>query len=221
MATKEKIKVFLKKILFFKFKKMITLENFIKKYNWKSVDVDRKYWHQCVDLIKQYTIDCFWLSIWSFWWSAMTGWKNSVNTFSKTKFEKIIDLSKLLPWDIVFTVWSSENDYWHVMIMTKKLWNWKIEVLEQNMWDWNWKGSDDFVKISTYNLNSKILWAYRYKENRIFTDVSEDHPFFKSIKWAKDNWIAHWYSDGRLWADEVLTVWRFLAFLENYDKNKN
>lgn len=199
---------------------MINLENFVKKYNWKPIDVDRLYWHQCVDLIKQYAIDCFWFSIWSFGWSAMTGWKNTINTFQKTKFEKITDLSKLLPWDIVFTTWSSENNYWHVVILLKVFWNWKIQVLEQNMGSWDWKGSDDFVKISFYDLNSKILWAYRYKESRIFTDVPDSHPFFNSIKWAKDNWIAHWYSDWRLWADEVLTVWRFLAFLENYDKIK-
>jgi len=197
------------------------LKEFIEKYNWKPVDIDKEYWHQCVDLIKQFTIDCFWFSIWSFWWSAMTGWKNTVDTFPKAKFEKITDLSKLLPWDIVFTTWNPKDSYWHVMIMTKNLWNWKIEVIEQNTGNWDWKGSDDFVKISVYTLNSKILWAYRYKEDRIFTDVSDSHSFYKSIKWAKDNWIANWYSDWRLWADEALTVGRFLAFLENYDKYKN
>lgn len=163
----------------------MNLEDFIKKYNGKPVDIDKEYWHQCVDLIKQFTIDCFWFSIWSFWWSAMTGWKNTVDTFPKAKFEKITDLSKLLPWDIVFTTWNPKDSYWHVMIMTKNLWNWKIEVIEQNMWNWNWEGSDDFVKVSVYTLSSKILWAYRFKE-KMSQEMEE------KLSKAQELWIWNW-----------------------------
>ena len=41
---------------------MITYQQFLDKYNGKYVDYDKKYGYQCVDLFRQYVVDCFGLS---------------------------------------------------------------------------------------------------------------------------------------------------------------
>lgn len=53
---------------------------------------------------------------------------------------------------------------------------------------------------------------------KVFDDVNQSHPYFEQIKWAKEKGVAAGYDDGRLGADEQLTVGRFLAFLHKYDK---
>ena len=158
------------------------LKEFIEKYNWKPVDIDKEYWHQCVDLIKQFTIDCFWFSIWSFWWSAMTGWKNTVDTFPKAKFEKITDKSKFQVWDIIF--WNRWK-YWHVAIITKTFGNWAFEVIEQNVWNWDWKWSDDCVKLSVYPNYNDVLWVYRFK-GKMSQEMEE------KLSKAQELWIWNW-----------------------------
>lgn len=82
------------------------------------------------------------------------------------------------------------------------------------------KGSDDFVKVSVYTLNSVHL-SYRYKEDRIFTDVSDSHSFYKSINGLKIIELLTDISIWRLWADEALTVGRFFSFFRKLYKYKN
>ena len=65
------------------------LKGFVDKYNNKLIDVDKVYGHQCVDLVKQYTIDVFWITLWTFGGSAKTWWENASNTFPEKQWEKI------------------------------------------------------------------------------------------------------------------------------------
>lgn len=142
------------------------IKEFIKKYNNKSVDVDWLYGSQCVDLIKQYTIDVFWITLWTFGGSAKTGWYNQSNTFPVEQWEKITnnysDENQVpMPWDIIFWGYGA---YWHVWIVTeaKKGVN-SIEVFNQNTWNWNWEGYDDRSRIQNANYNQCLGW-YRLKE---------------------------------------------------------
>lgn len=55
-------------------------------------------------------------------------------------------------------------------------------------------------------------------EEKLFDDVANNHPYYEAIKWAKEKGIAEGYDKKVLGVDEPLTVGRFLAFLEKYDK---
>jgi len=60
--------------------------------------------------------------------------------------------------------------------------------------------------------------AQQPENKKIFSDVENNHPYFEAIKWAKEKGIAEGYDSKALGADEPLTVARFLAFLQKYDK---
>lgn len=160
----------------------MNLKEFIEKYNWKAVDIDWTYWHQCVDLVKRYVIDVLWITLWSFWGSAKNGWNNTYNTFSESQFEKITDKSKFQVWDIIF--WNRWK-YWHVAIITKIFWNWMFEVIEQNVWNWDWKWADDYVKLSVYPNYNDVLWIYRFKE-KMSQEMEE------KLSKAQELWIWNW-----------------------------
>lgn len=145
------------------------LNEFINKYNNKSVDVDGVYWSQCVDLIKRYTIDVFWITLWTFGGSAKTGWYNQSNTFPVEQWEKIVnnysDENQVpIPWDIIFWGYGT---YWHVGIVTeaKKGVN-SIEVFNQNTGNWDWEGYDDRSRIQNANYNQCLGW-YRKKDSEL------------------------------------------------------
>lgn len=51
-----------------------------------------------------------------------------------------------------------------------------------------------------------------------FSDVNRTHPYFSAAQWAKQEGVANGYEDGRVGIDENLSVGRFFAFLQKYDK---
>lgn len=144
----------------------MNLEEFIKKYNNKSVDVDWIYWGQCVDLLKKYTQEVLGITLWTFWGSAKAGWYNTSNTFPKEQWEKIEnDISKAsqVPkeWDLFF--WR-HGSYWHCGIVIKAEENkYSFEVFNQNTGNWDWIWYDDRSRIEIQNYNWALGW-YRYKE---------------------------------------------------------
>jgi len=157
------------------------LLEFTEKYNNKSVDVDWLYGSQCVDLIKQYTIDMFWVTLWTFWWSAKIWWYNQANTFPEDKWEKIVnnysDENQIpMPWDIIFWGYGA---YWHVGIVTEAFkWENKIEVFNQNTWNANWIWYDDRCRYQFTNYN-KCLWWYRFKENTELEELKKENKYLK------------------------------------------
>ena len=52
----------------------------------------------------------------------------------------------------------------------------------------------------------------------LFSDVNRTHPYFSAAQWAKQEGVANGYEDGHLGIDENLSVGRFFAFLQKYDK---
>lgn len=110
-----------------------------------------------------------------------------------------------------------------------KRYRWWFKV--KNTWGRSW-GIDwhYWIPYELYNnlYNSKFALYYSEaltkeieKPNMLFKDVDEKTPFYNSIKWAKENWIVNWYSDGTLRPNENLDVKRMLAILENFDKYLN
>ncbi len=151
----------------------MNLSQFVEKYNNKFVDIDKVYGHQCVDLIKQYTIDVFWITLGTFGGSAKTGWENASNTFPEDIWEKIYnDITNInqvpLKWDIIF--WWYKN-YWHTAIVIEWFkWEDRITVFNQNTWNWNGKGYDDRSRIQEQDYNWILGW-YRKKDNLLEENI--------------------------------------------------
>ncbi len=145
-----------------------TLSSYIKKKQWSYIDYDKAYGSQCVDLAKDYAKDVLWISLWSFWGSAKTGWYNKSNTFSSKKWQKIINNpndKNQTPnrWDIVFFEgWNFHPEYGHVaVIINASAWEKTIEVLEQNWGSGNWNGKwENAIRLKNYSYNW-VAWWYR------------------------------------------------------------
>lgn len=121
---------------------------FKTKYLWKSVDFDKAYGPQCVDLAKQYAKEVYWVILGSFGWSAYKWFLNGSKTFDTTKWKKVEYGPGIIPiaGDIIFWKPTSSNSYWHVAIAG--VWSTvdKLVLLEQNyvaesskdFWKWTW-----------------------------------------------------------------------------------
>lgn len=109
-------------------------EDFKKRWLNKSVDYDKAYGPQCVDLAKQYADEIYDEKIGNFWGSAYKGFLNWSKTFDTTKWKQVVYKNWEIPiaWDIIFWKPTKSNSYGHVAIA----WNWstitKLILLEQN-----------------------------------------------------------------------------------------
>lgn len=138
---------------------------FLDRYLRTSQDYDWLYGVQCVDNIKLYVKEVYWITLGSFGGSAFTGWLNTKKTFDPKIWEKI----EWKPWmvpkqgDIIFYDKTKENLNWHVAICheANKI---DITVVEQNWATWNWAGKGyDQINIETKRDYRWILGWYRKK----------------------------------------------------------
>jgi hypothetical protein len=137
-----------------------------KKWIWKHIDFDWVYQNQCVDLVRQATLDLYWSAIMPFWWSAYIGWK-TWRPFNNN-WQRVKNTIDWVPkvWSVVFFDKTSNNPYWHVAIV----WEWtnkfKLVVLEQNNGNWNgdWKWKNVIRENTTDYINPKCLWWFIYKK---------------------------------------------------------
>ena len=119
---------------------------FKNKWVWKSIDFDRVYWPQCIDLWKQYALECYWVPLRSFWGSAYSGYENKSKTFN-SQWKQIPHTAWNIPivWDLIFWKPTKSNPYWHIAIAG--IWSdtMNLVLLEQNYVAWNsphfWKGT--------------------------------------------------------------------------------
>lgn len=165
---------------------MENLENFIKKYIWKTIDFDWKYWFQCVDLIKVYISEIFWKNYGSIWNAKDYFWNLPEKDFDKIKFTW--DLSVCKKWDIIIWDNSKWAWYWHIWIIVN-FWKNFLEVLEQNWQNWNgkWKNWDE-IRIKKIIDFSWIIGFCRFK----ILEKKEPTEFEKLIEEAKNLWIFNW-----------------------------
>lgn len=137
----------------------ISISEYIIKNIGKPIDTDLMYWHQCVDMVKDYSNKVLWIKVWSFWWSTKTGW--IWNTFRRKEFQRYVTI----PWkydffplrgDIVFfNIWI----YWHVGVVTESFpWGERFEILEQNWGNGDGKWSDDFIQRKIYGYKNLVGW---------------------------------------------------------------
>lgn len=160
------------------------LNEFVTKYNNKYIDTDGVYGHQCVDLIKQYTLDVFWITLWTFGGSAKTGRENASNTFPSDTWEKIdndiTDINQVpLEWDIIF--WGYGTN-WHTAVVLKWYeWEDRVSVFNQNTGNWNGKWYDDRSRIQDQSYNGILGW-YRKKDSEIDKLKEENFKLKSEIK---------------------------------------
>lgn len=128
-----------------------------EKYNNKAVDYDWVYWHQCVDLAKQYSAEYLLQPLGTFWGSAKTGWENKSNTFPEDTWKKIPYTGENKPetGDIVFY---DMLPYWHVGVCVGD--NWVI--FEQNAVTWTWEWEVNNCRIEIMKKDNLAGW-YRLK----------------------------------------------------------
>lgn len=136
---------------------------FLDKYLRTAQDYDWVSGVQCVDWVKLYVKEVYWISLGTFWGTARSGWLNKKKTFDPKVWEKIEWRPWLVPkqGDIIFydKPWLT----WHVAICheANKI---DIMVLEENGATGNWDGKG----YNAFNLETKrdykdVLGWYRKK----------------------------------------------------------
>ena len=141
---------------------------FLAKWQGKSIDFDKTYGPQCVDLAKQYTKEVYWVNLISFGGSAYNWFLNTSKTFDTTKWKKV----KYGPWvipiagDIIFWKPTTSNSYGHVAIAGVGSTVDKLVLLEQNyVWEksphfgkWTWAAAIT-QRARDYR---NFAWAWRF-----------------------------------------------------------
>lgn len=136
----------------------MTHQEFVKKYLWKTIDNDKAYWFQCVDLTHTYCKEVLWIdhpagNAYDLWLKERTWYIKIANTLNNYPKQ----------WDIIIFSPTKQNKYWHIAIVDN--WNeMNVWVLEQNAWSGNWDGKWlNKVRLSIYNyITPKVAWRFRY-----------------------------------------------------------
>lgn len=136
----------------------VLTEDLVEKYDKSPVDTDNLYWHQCVDLVKQYSNEYLLQPLWTFGGSAKTGWENKSNTFPEELWEKINYTGENKPkvWDIVFY---NNEPYGHTGVC---VWP-NFVIFEQNAWTWSGYGAVNYCRIELMSKQFLAGW-YRLKK---------------------------------------------------------
>lgn len=116
------------------------LTQYIRSTLGKSVDYDKAYWSQCVDLVRDYADKALGRKIGTFSGSAIAGW-NTGSPFVGTQWRRIRYKKWLVPspGDIIFFAPTRTNKYGHVAVVTKgDVAN--VTILEQNAGSGNGDG---------------------------------------------------------------------------------
>ena len=143
---------------------METLTQFTNRVEGTLIDYDGVWWSQCVDLIKAFTNNVYWVRLWTFGWSALTGWANTSNTFKTEEWEKVFnEFGNVEQFpsegDIVFFKW---GEFWHCAIVIEADGT-ELIVLDQNTGNGDGVDDDDRIKVQKYSYNGILGW-YKLKD---------------------------------------------------------
>lgn len=83
-------------------------KDFISKYTGQLVDIDHVFWAECIDLMKQYCLDVYWVPPKQAG-NAVEAWKNKYWYFDQNW--QYIEWDSPKQWDIVFINTSSEYEH--------------------------------------------------------------------------------------------------------------
>ena len=129
----------------------------INKYIGKRVDYNYDKSYQCVDFVKQYVLEQYWVTLNPFGPSALTGW-NSGSPFNSS-WKRVVYTQWTFPevGDIVFLDKTYGNKYGHVCVADANCNQSVLNIIEQNAWDGlgSWLG-----------WNAVTRRSIKYKSNR-------------------------------------------------------
>ena len=165
---------------------MITTEQFIAKYEWKSLCND--YWCQCVKLAKVYSEEVLWVTLWYFWGSAKNWFKNWYDTFKSDFWFKEENTPEWIPsiWSLIFFEWDNFSVYWHVAVVIQADIN-SIQVLEQNWQSWNWSWNwEDSIRLHSYSYDQVSWWMIPFWAE-VIPDEDPEAEFHVAIE-EYSNW---------------------------------
>ena len=142
---------------------MISHEQFLEKYLRTPTNIDWGFGYQCIDAVKLYVLQVYWIKLGAFGGSARAGWYNKKNTFDPKIWLKIPNTPAGVPkqWDIIF--YDAPVETGHVAVVHEANVN-DVMLIEQNWATWNglWKGYDA-VNIETKRDYARCLGWYHKK----------------------------------------------------------
>lgn len=155
---------------------MITLNQFINKYEGKSLCND--YWCQCVKLVKVFAEEVLGETIWYFW-SAIEWYKNWHNTFPSSKWYKEDNTPSWVPavWSLIFFYWKNFSEFWHVWVVVRASVN-SVTILEQNWQTGNGTGTwADAIRLQEYWYEGVVGWMTHdtIEEELTFHEAIEEY----------------------------------------------
>ena len=130
------------------------------KYVWKSVDYDKMYWAQCVDFVKQFALEQYWVRLDSFLGSAYSWWI-TWNAFDKKQWDRVVYQKWLVPeiGDILFLDKIKSNPYGHVCVVDNNCTKDILCVIEENAGNGNGDGKWwNAVTRRSFWYNSAVRW---------------------------------------------------------------
>jgi len=162
---------------------MISLDEFIKKYTGKPVDVDKIYPNQCFDLFHQYHVDV--LGITDLTTLAFPSAYQIYTDFNKPNlFEKITNTPKNVPNKGDIVVWGKTAGVWgHVAIFVEG------DVSKFKSFDANWP-TGSLPHIQTHNYTGVLGWLTP-KVAPLQSDTSSDNELMtklEEMRKSRDEW---------------------------------
>ena len=148
----------------------MTFDDYKRLWTGKTIDFDKAYWFQCVDLARHFTKEVHWKEIKTFGWSAINWWLTG-KPFLWLPYARVRnDWIQVPPrWAIVFFGATKDNPYWHVAITGKCNAN-ELRVIEQNAISGNgkWKNWDE-ISVRNYpyqkaRVGNCLGWFVKYME---------------------------------------------------------
>lgn len=163
----------------------MTIKELQALYEGKTYAENQSFWFQCVSWAKKAIRELYWMTLWSFWWSAHN-WFITGSPFTGPWWTKFINTPDKVPvpWSVIFRAKSWQLPYWHVAIVISADAN-NVTVQEQNAKTGNgkWLGGDA-ITTRTHDYRW-VSWWYSHTKMYDVQEVDQD------IQALIDNWIRN------------------------------
>lgn len=137
---------------------IMTLNDFVKKYNNKATDFDKQYGPQCVDLFNQYLVDCLGILNPIGMFSVASAYQIWDLAKDNSKFERIENSPTNVPQAGDIIIWNQGvGPHGHVAIFLSG------GVMDFKSFDQNWNGVQRCIE-TTHSYNNIIGWLRPVKE---------------------------------------------------------
>lgn len=161
----------------------MTIKELQSKWEGKTYAENAQFWFQCVSRAKKAIRELYWITLWSFWWSAHN-WFITWSPFTAPWWTKFVNTPDKfpVPWSVIFRSKSWQLPYGHVAIVISADAN-NITVQEQNAKTGNgqWIGGDA-ITTRTHDYRW-VSWWYSHIKMYEVQEIDED------IQALIDAWI--------------------------------